>query len=211
MTQLESIHAEGLRLFYLKQYDEAIALLEQNGRDGEVKSSYFLAWLYENGSGVEKDLERAAYWFELSARQGEKEAQLSYAMICALGKGVEADIAEACHWACLAYHLGNPKAQQTLQVIRSQAGDEAAAAVKAFQRAHQAGDVEEAARQLRRAAECGDADAQYAYAQLLDTGRGVAENKEEAKLWFRDAAEQGHEAARLKLTEILWGAEGEAQ
>lgn len=208
MTQFEANHAEGLRLYYLKRYDEAVDLLARNGAAGGVKSSYFLAWLYENGTGVEQDLEKAAYWFRLASEQGDREAQLSYAMICALGKGMEEDISAACHWATVSYHGGNPKALQTLQVIRSRADGEAADATRAFQEAHRSGDLDEAARQLLRAAECGDANAQYAYAQLLDSGRGVEQNTEEAKLWFRDAAEQGHDAARRKLTEMLWGDEG---
>lgn len=209
MTRIEANHAEALRLYYLRRYDEAVELLERNGEEGGVKSSYFLAWLYENGSGVERDLEKAASWFRLASEQGDREAQLSFAMICALGKGMEPDLSAACHWATVSYHAGSQKALQTLQVIRTQAGGEAADATRAFQAAHRAGDLEEAARQLLRAAECGDANAQYAYAQLLDSGRGVEQDKEEAKLWFRDAAEQGHEAARQKLTELLWGTESE--
>ena len=39
-------------------------------------AEYNLAWCYENGKGVEQNLEKAAYWFEKAAIQGDVTAQL---------------------------------------------------------------------------------------------------------------------------------------
>ena len=43
---------------------------EHGDRDGQ----YNLATLYENGEGVEKDLEEAKRWYLLAARQKHREA-----------------------------------------------------------------------------------------------------------------------------------------
>lgn len=203
MVSDDKDYMEGLRLFYLSKFDEALPLLTRAAEDGSMKAQHFLALMYQNGNGVEQDFEKAAYWYDKTAKQGDSEAQLTYAMILALGKGVEQDVAAACHWATAAYHQGNEKAWQTLQIVRVEAREAAAAAVEAFKAAHLAGNDAEAARQLERAAECGDADAQYALAQLV---QGEKETPVAAALdWLREAAAQKHEAAcaRLaKLTEV---------
>jgi hypothetical protein len=195
MQALATDYMEGLRLFYLSRYDEALELLTRAAEAGDMKAQHFLALMYENGNGVEQDPERAAYWYEKTAKQGDREAQLSYAMLCALGRGVEEDLAAACHWAARSLHQGNIKAIQTLRLVRTRTEDLAAEAVEAFKTAHAAGDETQAAAQLERAAECGDLDAQYAYAQLLYNGRGIEENRPLALLWMRDAAQDGHSGA----------------
>lgn len=200
MPALEADYTEGLRLFYLQRYDEALALLTRTAESGEPKSQHFLAMMYENGSGVAADYEKAAYWYGKAAAQGDAQARLTYAMLLALGKGVEADIAAACHWATLSYHQGNRNALQALRIIRSQTGEVIRAAAEAVQKARADGNDAEAAAQLQRAAECGSADAQVALAHLLLTGQGVTEDRRAAELWLREAAAQGHAEAREKLT-----------
>lgn len=203
MAQNEADYMEGLRLFYLQKYDEAAALLTRTAEAGDAKAQHFLAMMYENGNGIERDFAKAAYWYGRTAAQGDREAQLTYAMICALGKGVEADLAAACHWATRALHQGNAKARQTLDILRAQARAEAAKATEAFKAAQQSGDLDEAARQLEIAAECGSANAQFALSQLLYEGQGdIAADKDAALLWLRDAAALGHEAARKRLAEL---------
>ena len=199
MPTLEQDYMEGLRLFYLQKYDEAAPLLTRTAEAGDVKAQHFLAMMYENGNGIERDFAKAAYWYGRTAESGDREAQLTYAMICALGKGVEADLAAACHWATRSYHQGNEKAWQTLEIIRAQASAEAAAATEAFKTAQQAGDLDEARRQMEIAAECGSTNAQFALFQLLYEGQELDENKTAALLWLRDAANQGHAEARKLL------------
>ncbi len=203
MPNLETDYAEGLRLFYSQQYDEAAALLTRTAEAGGAKAQHFLAMMYENGNGVEQDLGRAAYWYGKTAEAGDRDAQLSYAMLRALGKGVEQDLADACHWATRSFHQGNAHAIQTLQIVRTHAAADAEAAVEAFKAAHRAGDEAEAARQLERAAECGNVDAQFALAQLTLEGKGVAQNREEARFWFGEAAAQGHAEAKARLDELM--------
>ena len=210
MLDQKTDYTEGLRLFYLKKYGEALPLLLRAAEAGDAKAQHFVAMLYENGNGVARDLEKAAHWYRRTAESGDREAMLTYAMLRALGKGTDADLADACHWATLALHSGTEKARQTLAILRGQAQDAVAAATEAFSAAHQAGDAGEALRQLRVAAECGSAGAQFALFQLLYDGQGddVPADRVAALLWLRDAAEQGHAEAKSLLA--AYTGEGQA-
>ena len=53
--------------------------------------------------------------------------------------------------------------------------------------------------QLRKAAEQGDAAAQYNLGVMYKKGAGVPENYAEALKWYRKAAEQGHTSAQLRF------------
>jgi TPR repeat protein len=60
-------------------------------------------------------------------------------------------------------------------------------------------DYAEAANWLRKAADQGDADAQYERGLLYSQGRGVTQNYAEAAKWYRKAAEQGNDPAQYEL------------
>ena len=54
-------------------------------------------------------------------------------------------------------------------------------------------------RRRRKAADQGDADAQYSLASLYDTGLGVPQDYAAAASWLRKAADQGHATAQYNL------------
>ena len=60
----------------------------------------------------------------------------------------------------------------------------------------------EAVKWYRKAAEQGNAKAQYNLGWMYDNGRGVVESDSEAVKWYQKAAEQGHEKAKTRLKEI---------
>jgi uncharacterized protein len=64
------------------------------------------------------------------------------------------------------------------------------------------GEDEQAAIWLRRGAEAGHPGAQVDYAGLLLTGRGVAQNEQEAARWLAAAAAQGEKHAYLPLAQL---------
>jgi TPR repeat protein len=65
------------------------------------------------------------------------------------------------------------------------------------------GQFEQAAAVLRRAAEAGNADAQYKLASLYKLGRGVPQDDEQSFRWMKAAAEKGHQRAQLNLGRML--------
>lgn len=62
--------------------------------------------------------------------------------------------------------------------------------------------------QLRKAAELGDADAQFNLAVLYDTGRGVQQDYVRAALWYRRAADKGHVVAQYNLGNMYAAGQG---
>ena len=60
-------------------------------------------------------------------------------------------------------------------------------------------DEGEAVSSVRKAAEQGDAAAQFNLGVMYDRGEGVPQDDGEALLWYRKAAEQGHAAAQFNL------------
>lgn len=71
-----------------------------------------------------------------------------------------------------------------------------------YQQGHalgKAGKYDQALPPLRRAAEAGNADAQFAVGSMYSNGLGVAQSKVEARAWFERAAVQDHPAALYNL------------
>ncbi|CAK0744461.1 conserved hypothetical protein [Gammaproteobacteria bacterium] len=66
-------------------------------------------------------------------------------------------------------------------------------------------DNHEAVSWYLKAAEQGDADAQFNLGIMYAEGRGVAQDIREAALWLRKAAEQGDEDAEIYLDQLQEG------
>ncbi len=60
-------------------------------------------------------------------------------------------------------------------------------------------DYKEAAKWYRKAAEQGDADAQFRLGVMYHEGEGVSQDYTEAAKWSRKAAEQGDASAQINL------------
>ena len=74
--------------------------------------------------------------------------------------------------------------------------------------AYERGDYETAHRGFLKAAEQGNAAAQYWLGWMYDKGYGVPENDSEAIRWYRKAAEQGLSAAQNRLGVMHYNGEG---
>jgi TPR repeat protein len=56
-----------------------------------------------------------------------------------------------------------------------------------------------AAKWYRKAAEQGDADAQFNLGDMSNTGEGVTKDRSEARKWYRKAANQGQADAQRQI------------
>lgn len=75
------------------------AVLYQGGSDaGDMRARTRLAWMYEAGRGVPRDLDRAASLFLTAAQAGDAEAQFAMAVMCRTGRGQPKDRARAMVW-----------------------------------------------------------------------------------------------------------------
>ena len=72
-------------------------------------------------------------------------------------------------------------------------------------------DLAQAVQWYRKAADQGNAGAQYALGVMYDLGRGIARDYSQAVLWYRRAAEQGSGSAQLNLGLSYRDGQGVAQ
>jgi TPR repeat protein len=84
---------------------------------GDKDAQFELAWLYTNGLGTPKDLEKAALYFGKAAEQGHVEAQNKLGQLYLYGQGVTQNRAEAITWLTAAADKGLGEAQLTLGKI----------------------------------------------------------------------------------------------
>jgi len=49
-------------------------LCQNAAENGNIKAQFNLALLYENGEGIEQNLEKALYWYQKAAENGDAKA-----------------------------------------------------------------------------------------------------------------------------------------
>lgn len=77
---------------------EAFAELEKAAQTGNVRAQTRLAWSYEAGRGVPRDLAKAAEWFARAAANGDGEAMYALAVMHATGTGQPKDAEKSDAW-----------------------------------------------------------------------------------------------------------------
>ncbi|MDH5230550.1 MAG: ankyrin repeat domain-containing protein [Gammaproteobacteria bacterium] len=101
-------------------YAQAASLWKPLASAGNANAQYFLARLYRNGRGVEKNLERAFDWFLKAAEQGHARAQYNVGFMYQLGKGRAKDLEEAKRWYQKAAEQGDSVAQTKLKQLNQE-------------------------------------------------------------------------------------------
>ena len=89
---------------------------------GDAPSQGSLGWLYQQGHGTEKDLDKAFYWYTQSAKLGVPDAQNHLAAMYQEGKGVEKNEKLAMEWYRLAADQGKAGAERGQAGGSGQAG-----------------------------------------------------------------------------------------
>jgi len=77
---------------------------------GNLRARTRLAWLYEAGRGVERDLPKAADLFQSAAEAGEAEAQFALSVMYETGAGRPTDPDAAARWLKKSADAGYPEA-----------------------------------------------------------------------------------------------------
>lgn len=175
-------------------YLEGRGLAKNRGRAGEwyykaAQQGYALAEhamgeaVLEDSTGPE-DYAEAADWFRRAALQDLPEAQAALGKCFLEGTGVPANRGHAASWYRKAERLGYVPAITGLGHCHF-AAEEYELGVRCF----------------RRAADLGDAEAQYRLGECYLAGEGVRKNRNEAARWFARAVEQGYAHAADMLDE----------
>ena len=150
----------------------AVELFRKAAESGNAEAQFCLGYLYETGTGVKKNDSKAFEWYKKAANQGYADAQNNAGNLCLKKKKHK----EAIRFYILA-------ADQECVQARNNLGNCDGQAVHWF----------------HKAAEQGDADAQYNLGCCYDEGNGVKQDYGQAVHWYRKAAEQGHADAQNNL------------
>jgi len=157
--------------------------------------------MYLDGAGVQQNLDTAVKLFKQAVAKENAEAQYALGSLYASGSGVEQDNNETIRLWRAAAAQGHVKAKEDLAkkfdiIVKAGAKKPQAGAV-----AVGGGDKEFEA--IRRAAESGDAEAQFKLAKFYETGKGVLQNTDQAIRWYQKAAAQGHVDAQYEFAGAL--------
>ena len=211
-----------------KNLNNQITKVETKAKQGDANAQYNLGEFYENGYGVEKDYEKAAYWFQKSAEQGnvhaqdklensaelirwvyEKlaeqgnaNAQYNLGNCYANGVGIEKDNEKAVYWFLKSAEQGNVFAQNKLEDSRYNLGYYYAKGVGVEK------DYKKAVYWFQKSAEQGNADAQYNLGSCYANGIGVEKNFRKSFSLYHTAAIQGNKNAQNSLAYCYEHGEG---
>ncbi len=107
---------DGVAAFVAGHYDKALQTFVPLAETSDDSlAQYFLARMYADGRGVDKNPAEAAKWFRKAAAKGVQEAQVRLGGLYERGDGVPQDMEYAYGWYAVAAHLGNPKGTAALQ------------------------------------------------------------------------------------------------
>lgn len=86
------------RLSSRGQHTEAALIFKRLADAGNITARTRLAWMYEAGRGVERNLAEAARLFMLAAEAGDAEAEYAVAVMYRTGKGLPLDHEQSLLW-----------------------------------------------------------------------------------------------------------------
>lgn len=106
-------------------------------REGNVEAQYSLATRYEEGHGVERNLEQAAVWYRRAADQGHAPSHFKLGQLHEEGRGLPQDSRQALIWYTSAAELGDRNASERLRAIVAEKQERARAQALAQRAAEQ--------------------------------------------------------------------------
>jgi TPR repeat protein len=163
---------------------EAFVLATELATRDIPEAMTMLGHLYDVGQGVKADDKRAVEWYRLAADRGDREAEVALALLYLQGRGVPVDKAKARDLFIAAAAKDQPVALYNLALMR-------------IEGVVLPSDFAKARDEMHRAAELGNAEAQYAYAKMLDETGDDATQKE-ITYWLGMAARAGHVPAEVE-------------
>ncbi len=152
-------------------------------------AQYNLGWCYENGFGVEPDLDKALVWYHKSALQGQITAQYTLGWCYGNGRGMEVDMAKAVHWYTKAAEQGHTTAQLNLGWCHLNGKGTPV-------------NREEALKWYLKAAEQGNATAMFNVGNCYAHGYGIEQDDKQAEEWYLKAVRHGNKKAASALRHL---------
>lgn len=179
---------EGLRLFEAGKYRQAMAYFMKPDAQKNPDVLNHIGHMYNNGLGVEKNLQTSARWYQKAAEMGFKVAQFNLGLCYQKGEGVDKNLSEAIKWFRKAAEQGYPDAESKMGYFT--------ATGKGIKQ-----DLPEALRWYRLAAEHGDVSSYADIGIFYAKAYGVKKNKNRAVQYYIMGAEKA-----ILTRNIFWGA-----
>ena len=192
----------------LTSQEARIAKFKADAEKGDCLAEINLAFSYDWNRDPQS-LSNAIYWFEKAAVQDHPPATLAKLQLGYIYKTVVKDYGKAAIWFRKAAEVGDVGAQFELGALYERFGQMAEDADKLLNTSTNLAlpfinfgipynlnnnaiqDYQEAVKWYRKAAEAGDAYAQFKLGTCYYYGRGVNQDYAEAANWYRTAANQG--------------------
>ena len=159
-------------------------------------AQYFLGQCCKNGDGMEMNEMEAVRFFRKAAEAGYAEAQFELGLCYLNGNGVKKDNEEGHKWLRKAVDQGHEGAE-TVLTMESIMGKAAVGSLSENENVSPAKLHE--LDFVRKAAEQGDANAQFRLGEMYVNGFDGEEDESEAVKWYRMAADQGLAQAQFRL------------
>lgn len=113
---LSSKLEEGIKAYEEFDYIKAFKILEKFANKNK-EAQYYLGKMYEKADFVDKDINKAIFYYEEAAKKNHADAAFALAMIYHRGKGVEKDDEIAKDYIDLAIINGNLEAKNMLNLF----------------------------------------------------------------------------------------------
>jgi TPR repeat protein len=156
---------DAMTAFTHADYPRTLELVRPLADQGDPRAQNLLGEMYDFGSGVSKDPDKAVELYTMAARQGFAESQFY------LGQKSK-EPAEAAEWYLKAAQQGFPNAEDLLAALYASGG-------KGFPR-----DDAQAAYWWHQAADHGNEDAAGRLGAIYAAGRGVPKDLVQALMWL---------------------------
>jgi hypothetical protein len=179
------------RGLYLTAFNEASKRVAADPTDGAAMT--LIGELYANGFGVRQDWAKAGDWYRLAVQRGDPHAAFALGMMTLDGRGVAKDAA-----------AGRRLLESAADAVPAAAYNLALLLLEA----RRPESDRRAAELMRRAADAGEIDAQYALAVLYRQGKGVTRDPVEGAIWMARAAAARNAAAEVEYGIMLFNGEG---
>lgn len=163
--------------------------LLQQAQSGNVDAQYDLAECYYEGYGIEKDLEKAYFWYSKAADQGDAEAIYSLGWMYMNGEFVAKNFDKGFQLYTTAAEKGSSSAQFAIGELYYD-GEQVNK------------DYEKAYKWFLKAAEQDHDEAQFSLGWMYQHGQGVEEDLNKAKMWYKKAADNEYDDAITELAKI---------
>lgn len=183
MVKLGYCFEEGISVD--RDLSKAIVWYERAIENGSTEGMAQLGRCYLNGIGVEKNARLGLEWYSKAAEANNLSAMFFLGKELLLGNEVRKNTNEGLNWLKRAADFGEQSALLALGIAYSDG------TVRT--------DSELANSYFKEAAEKGEVEAMYRFANNLQDGIGITKNEEEAFEWYEKAAENGHLAATNEL------------